>query len=116
MRFPPDVESALAPPLSPLGGIVSAAELADFLGITANRIHALARQGALPRTTAGHFDFAPAVRAYIEHLRAGQLGRPSSNPELNAEKVRLARASAEKVELANAKVRGALVPVGRVQV
>jgi phage terminase Nu1 subunit (DNA packaging protein) len=116
MRFHPDIEAVLAPPLSPLGGPVSAAELADFFGITANRIHALARQGIIPRTAAGHFDFRSAARAYCDSLRASQLGRPSSNPELNAEKVRLARANAEKVELANAKVRGALVPVGEVEV
>jgi phage terminase Nu1 subunit (DNA packaging protein) len=115
MGLPPDVEAALAPPISPLGGTLSAAELADFLGITANRIHALARQGVIPRTAAGHFDFAPAVRAYCEHLRAGQLGRPTAHPELVAAKLRREMAAAEQIELKNAAARAELLPAVEVE-
>jgi phage terminase Nu1 subunit (DNA packaging protein) len=93
----------------------TAAELGEWLGISANRINALAREGVIPRAGSKRFALKPAVRAYVNHLRAGQTGRLASNPDLQAEKLRLARANADKVELANAKARGELVAVGDVE-
>lgn len=104
-----------AKPPDPLDGTASAAELGEWIGLSEPRIHALAREGVIPRTGKSRFDLKAAVRAYADHMRAGQLGRISSNPDLNAEKLRLARANAEKVELANEKVRGLLVPVAEVE-
>lgn len=95
-------------------GTVTAATLGEWLNLSPARLHALAREGVIPRT-GGRFDLRPAILAYVEHLRAGQKGRLTSNPDLQAEKLRLARANAEKIELANAKVRGALVPVAEVE-
>lgn len=98
----------------PSGETVTAAELSEWLNLSTARIHALAREGVIPRTD-GRFDLQPTIRAYVEHLRAGQRGRQSTDPDLNAEKLRLARANAEKIELANAKTRAALVPVAEVE-
>lgn len=95
--------------------IVTAGELCDWLGISANRVNALARDGVIPRVRNKRFNLKRAIRAYAQHLRDGQTGRLASNPDLQAEKLRLARANAEKVELANAKVRGALIPVAEVE-
>lgn len=110
-----DIEAVLGGgPETPAGDTVSAADLAEWLNLSPARIYALAREGVIPRTD-GRFDLQAAVRAYVEHLRAGQRGRLSSDPDLNAEKLRLARANAEKIELANAKTRAALVPVAEVE-
>lgn len=92
------------------GDVVSAAELADWFGITAARINAMAREGRIPRRPDGTFDLKPAVRAYCETLRQ-RMGKSALalNPELNAEKIRLAREQADKTALQNAKARGELI-------
>lgn len=97
------------------GDTISTDELADLLGITPNRVGVLAREDTLPQLSRGRFSRRAAVRAYCEKLRRDQIGRPSSNPELSAEKLRLARANADKVELANAKARRELVAIADVE-
>lgn len=106
----------LGPPKpDPGDDLVTAAVLADWLNLSPPRLHALAREGVLPRSADSRFPLKASVRAYADHLRQGQRGRLTSNPELNAEKVRLARANAEKVETANAKARGELIPATEVE-
>jgi len=114
-----DVDDEIAlilgkPNPAPLGDGTTAAILGEWLNLSPARIHALAREGVIPRTE-GRFDLQAAVRAYCKHLRAGQRGRLASNPDLNEQKVRLAKASAEKIELANAKARGEMVLVVSVE-
>lgn len=80
------------------------------------RVSALAREGRIPRRADGNFDLKPAVRGYIDSLRMKTGGSTlASNPELNAEKIRLARANAEKVEAANARARGELAALSDVE-
>lgn len=88
----------------------TAADLGEWLGLSAPRIHALAREGRIPRRADGSFDLRPAVRAYVESLRlkAGSSAL-AQNPELNAEKIRMARESADKVALQNARARGEMI-------
>lgn len=92
---------------------VSAADLSQWLNLSPARIHALAREGVIPRHD-GRFELRPAILAYVEHLRAGQKGRMTSNPDLAEQKLRLATANAEKVEIANAKARGELLDARQV--
>lgn len=96
------------------GNLVNAADLAEWLGLTANRVSALAREGVLPRNASKLFPLKAAVRAYADHARAGAQGRRVDS-ELAAEKLRLARATAEKAESANAKVRGELIAAADVE-
>ncbi|MGQ0566727.1 MAG: hypothetical protein ACT4OK_16920 [Gemmobacter sp.] len=98
------------PPPSGDDGSVTAADLAGWLGLSAPRIHALAREGRIPRRGDGRFDLKPAVAAYIASLRlkAGSSAL-AQNPELNAEKIRMARESADKVALQNARARGEMI-------
>ena len=86
---------------------VDAATLGEWLGLTPNRISALARDGVIPRTADKRFDLQVAIRAYCDHARAGSSGRRVDS-ELAAEKLRAAKATAEKLETANAKARGEL--------
>ncbi len=114
----PDIEAAyiLGKTLEPDNTEpVSAEVLGEWLGVSGTQVHRLARQGVIPRTDDKRFDLRAAILAYATHLRDVQRGRTTTNPDLNAEKLRLARANAEKIELANAKVRGALVPVAEVE-
>ncbi|GGL52199.1 hypothetical protein [Wenxinia marina] len=84
---------------------VVAAELAGWLGLTANRVNALARDGVLPRTEDNRFPLRAAIHAYCQHARAGATGR-RADAELAAEKLRLAREQADKIALHNAVTRG----------
>jgi phage terminase Nu1 subunit (DNA packaging protein) len=90
------------------GDLVDAADLADWLGLTPNRVSALAREGVLLRTSDKLFPLKAAVRSYAEHARAGATGRRVDS-DLAAEKLRAAKATAEKLEIQNAKSRGDLL-------
>ena len=95
---------------------VTAESLAGWLGTTTARINALAREGRIPRRADKLFDLRPAVRAYVADLKATKGNSAlANNPELNAEKIRLARASAEKLETANLKAKGDLAPLAEVE-
>ncbi|MBK5924058.1 hypothetical protein CCR90_09790 [Rhodovulum sulfidophilum] len=87
---------------------VTAAELGEWLNLSPARLHALAREGIIPWHE-GRFDLRKAIRAYVEHVRAGQKGRLTSNPDLAAQKLRLAQEQADKLAIANAKTRGELL-------
>ncbi len=96
---------------------VSAAELAEWLGLTSSRINQLARDGVIPRETApgGYvFPCRAGVRAYCEHTRAAA-SRKSADPKLAAEKLRLTTAQADKAEQQAARDRGELVHVDEVR-
>lgn len=101
-------------PVPESADLVNAADLAEWLGLTANRVSALAREGVLPRNPSKLFPLKAAVRAYADHARAGAQGRRVDS-ELAAEKLRLARATAEKAESANARVRGELIAAADVE-
>ncbi|MGF1550924.1 MAG: hypothetical protein ACFBWO_00285 [Paracoccaceae bacterium] len=107
----------VAPPPSSLGedSLVSAETLADWLGLTPNRVHALAREGALPRGDRKRFPLKASVQSYAAFVRENPRGRPVANASLAAEKERLTRAQADRAELQAAKARGELVPVAEVE-
>ncbi|MGY6662211.1 MAG: hypothetical protein ACXIVO_07800 [Glycocaulis sp.] len=94
---------------------ISEAELADLFGITARQLRNLAYDGVIRKAGRGRFEFRASVRGYTESLRAKcARGRSKDDPEHKAERVRLARAQAEKVELQNAKARSELVSADEV--
>lgn len=95
-------------PVPETADLVNAADLAEWLGLTPNRVSALAREGVLPRNPDKRFPLRAAVKAYCDHARAGAQGRRVDS-ELAAEKLRAAKATAEKLEIQNAKARGDLL-------
>lgn len=101
-------------PTSEESKTVSAGELAAWLGLTSNRIHALARDGILPRVENKRYPLRLAVGAYCEHARSLAKGK-NVDADLAAAKLALAKANAEKAETANAKARGELIPAGDVE-
>ncbi|WHZ36630.1 DNA packaging protein [Sagittula sp. MA-2] len=118
MKYTPEMVDAMmaAEEEPPVGDspVVSAAELGEWLGIAPNRIHALGRDGILPRVEGTRYPLRAAVVAYCDHARALARGK-QVDAELAAEKLRLAKANAEKVETANAKLRGELIPAAEVE-
>ena len=90
--------------------MISALDLGDWLGITARHCSKLARDGKLPRDSAGSFPVKAAVLAYCNHLREGSRGRPLADPELADERARLTSENADKVAIQNQKARGDLIP------
>ncbi len=89
---------------------VSTTALAGLLGLTVNRINALARAGALPKAERGSYPLGEAVRAYLAWNRLHQPGRPKATGDLASEKLRLVAAQADKAELAAQVTRHAYVP------
>jgi phage terminase Nu1 subunit (DNA packaging protein) len=118
MKYTPEMVDAMmaSPDETPVedSPVVSAAELGEWLGIAPNRIHALGRDGILPRVEGTSYPLRAAVVAYCDHARALARGK-QVDAELAAEKLRLAKANAEKVETANAKLRGELIPAAEVE-
>ena len=93
-------------------------ELADLLGLTANRIRTLTRDGVIRRIGPARYDRRQAVRDYCDHLRdlANRKGLTSAEADaLKAEKLRVQRETADKLALANAASRRELVPVADVR-
>jgi phage terminase Nu1 subunit (DNA packaging protein) len=88
---------------------MDAATLAALLGLTANRVNALAREGAIPRAGRGRFPIPDAVQAYVAWAKANPAGRRVADADLADEKKRLAREQADKIALQNARARGDLL-------
>lgn len=93
---------------------VTAGELAEWLGLTANRVSALARESIIPRNAEKRFPLRAAIKAYCDHARAGATGR-RADAELAAERLRLAKENADKIAFQNARARGELIAATEVE-
>lgn len=103
-----------------LPSTVHESTLAALLGVNRSRIAQLVRDGVLTRAGRARFDLHESVRAYTANLRYKSSpmgkGRPSStNPDLEAEKLRLTRAQADEREAKVAAARGELVSANEVE-
>lgn len=88
----------------PIPATITTAGLADLFNVGIRHINALAQKGILTRLASGDFDTRDGIRAMVAMHKRG-----AASADLNAEKIRLAAAQAEKVELQNAEARGELV-------
>lgn len=116
-EIPDDFEALLGGSTTKPAGIwpetSSTAEIADLLGVSLRTIGELTQKGILAKATRGRYPVREAVRAYTAHLREQAAGRTGST-SLTAERIRVATAQAEKLELANAVTRGEMVPARQV--
>lgn len=109
------------PPSEAIPGLATESEMAQLLGITANRVRTLARDGMLHRPVRGRYDVRASLKTYIGDLRdkASRLGyaggKHLGKSDLEAEKLRLARQQADKIEIQNAAARGELVKASDVE-
>lgn len=97
-------------------------QLAAFLGIATSQVRTKTRDGILIRISGGKkgapagWDVRASLLGYLSQLRDGAVKGGGQVPdELKAEKLRLARHQADKLELANAAARGELVRAADVE-
>ena len=86
-------------------------DIANLLGLTTRHVNVLVTKNVLIKNSENRFDTRAAILAFIGYkARAG-------NPELDAAKLKLVEANAQKVELQNSRITADLIPaaeVGRV--
>jgi phage terminase Nu1 subunit (DNA packaging protein) len=111
----PPVRETIRPatPLAP----VRASVLAGFLGVTVKVIRERAAEGAFVPTHPGFFDLRASIAKYVAQLRlnATRRGGAEVNASAAAERGRLAKAQADKVEIANKIRLGTLVEAAAVE-
>ncbi len=100
------------PPLPALGDDVDVGFLCQLFGLQSRRVYQLIESGVIPRPKSqkrGKYRLTDAITGYIRFLqestRSGKAG-----DTLNAERARLAKGQADRVELQNAVTRGELLP------
>ncbi|MBP9233291.1 MAG: terminase small subunit [Hyphomonadaceae bacterium] len=101
----------------PIPAVLHEIELGRLLGVSASQVRYLAKEGVALRVKPSHYATRPTVANYVARLseRAKRAGNPKGNAQLDAEKLRGAKATADKIELANAKAREDVVPAGEVE-
>lgn len=88
--------------------LVTDAELAALVGVSARRIRQLAEAGTLERAERGRYQLGPALRAMLEQASG-------SGSELQRERIRKLRADADLAELELAKQRGEVAPLAETE-
>lgn len=92
--------------------------LADLLGVSTKTIRELALKGIVIRVREGVYDVRASIRGYAGHMRGivvGKAGGEALAATAAADRARLARAQADRVELQNQKDRGELLAAAGVQ-
>lgn len=91
-------------------------EIGAFLGLATSSVRTKTRDGILVRSARGRFDVSESLRRYLDQLRsqAARAGRPVAD-DLKEEKLRLATAQADSIELKNAVSRGEMVKASDVE-
>lgn len=92
---------------------VSAADLAQCLGLTSRRIHQLAASEIVVAAGAGQFDFAASVRNYVVGLQA-KADKSLGRLDLTQQQARLAHEQAEAAAIKNARLRSDHIAIARV--
>lgn len=98
----------------PIPAVVSAAELCALTGTSQNAGRELASRKIWVRVGNKGFDVRESIRNHVADL-ARTAKRGGVGTELDREKVRVQRATAEKLELANAESRGEFVAATAVE-
>ncbi len=97
------------------------AQLAAFLGIATSQVRTKTRDGVLIRIQGGKkgapagWDVRASLLGYLSQLREGAVKGGPQTDELKAEKLRLAREQADKLEIGNAAARGDMVKAADVE-
>ena len=87
---------------------LTAADLAELIGISERRVRELAKDGTIKADAEGSFVLGPAIRAYTKRLRAF-----SEQPTLLAARRRKLEAEAHIAELRLAREQGTVMSVSQ---
>ena len=86
---------------------VTITELADCFGVTTRYVQQLVTDQVLPKPAVkGAYDLLACCKAMVAHLKSER-----DPKELQAEKIRLTRAQADKAEIEIARMEGELIPL-----
>lgn len=107
----PDGKTASGKAIPP---VVSAAELCALTGVSDNAGRELAARGVWHKIDRNRFDTRASIRNHVSEMTR-TVKRGSAGSELDREKIRQTRATAEKLEIANALARGELLDAADVE-
>ena len=83
---------------------------AKLFDLTERRIQQLAKDGIIPKAARGKYPLIGTIKAYVKYLQERALGGQAPEGDLQTEKIRLTKASADKVELEVAILDGSVIP------
>ncbi|WP_375331248.1 hypothetical protein [Candidatus Tisiphia endosymbiont of Oplodontha viridula] len=73
-------------------------DIAKALQLSERRVQQLVKEAILPTPVAGKYDLADCIKSYARYLESRPVGKNTSD-NLNAQKLRLLKAQADKAEL-----------------
>ncbi len=85
-------------------------ELGDWLGVSDRTISDYVKKGIVARSGPGKFMLRASIKAVASHLRELSAQRGASSAGLTAQRERIAREQADKLEMQNAASRRELLP------
>ncbi len=91
--------------------IVTAAALADLIGVSPRTVADLTKRGVMVKAGAHGYVLRKSVRGYVDYLRKSLAGRGGETgiATATAERARLAKEQADNLALRNAAMRGTLL-------
>lgn len=102
-----------------IGPIATTSQLANILNLTGARLSQLTQEGILKKEERGKYALCDAVNAYVTYLHNAPKNQWGSKTEdetdFDRERLRRTKEEADKLELANARTRGELIPVEDVE-
>ncbi|MDI6026090.1 hypothetical protein QBK99_07810 [Corticibacterium sp. UT-5YL-CI-8] len=84
-------------------------DLAAFWGVDGRTVRKLVSEAAIEKLEDGRFDVSECTKRYLKRLVVSAKVRNSNDPELRAQKLRIAQEQADQLELKNQEKRGELV-------
>jgi terminase small subunit / prophage DNA-packing protein len=97
-----------------LAGHVTSDALGALVGIAGRNVRELAKRGIIERSGPNQYDVGESISRYCAHLREIAAGRTTS-ATLTGERVRIATATAEKLEMANSIASREMLPAKEVE-
>lgn len=96
--------------------LVTSKTLSRLFNLTERRIQQLAREETIPKADKGKYNLIECVQSYIKFLQDRSNGKHNKDsPDYIAERTRLTKAQADKVELELAVLEQSLIPAALVE-
>jgi len=97
---------------------VDVGTLAKLFNLTEVRIQQLAKEKVILKTARGRYELWPSIKGYIKYLQERRVNqwddKDAEKSDIKKEQLRRCKEEADKLELANARTRGELIPMATV--